>query len=247
MTAILQDKFPDEMTDERVLPGVAPLAAQDWLRVDEAYAGQMRRRRDLLQGCPEQVVFQDGGAAAIEVLEMALALLPGLGFQLGADWITGPDGIPIEIDWAKPLMTLGQLVQEDLCILEKRGPEHILTAAVLCFPASWSLAEKAGRPLSAIHTPVDSYDAPMARRVQRLFDGVRAGRPLWRFNRLHYADPELFQPRRSDQRRQAPSQAQATYDRAERQCIVRLPRTDAVLFSIHTYVVAAAKRGASTI
>ena len=106
-----------------------------------------------------------------------------------------PDGVTVAIDRADPLGTLGHLVQEDLCLMEKRNEAHVLTAAVLCFPASWRLAEKIGRPLEAIHAPVPEYDPKLARRVQRLFDGVQPGRPLWRVNALRYADPALHQPR----------------------------------------------------
>ena len=65
----------------------------------------------------------------------------------------------VAIDRGDPMGTLGHLVQEDLCLMEKRGEEHVLTAAVLCFPASWRLADKIGRPLEAIHVPVPEYDA----------------------------------------------------------------------------------------
>ena len=107
----------------------------------------------------------------------------------------------------------------------------MLTAAALCFPANWRLADKIEQPLTGIHAPVEEYDADIARRVQRLFDGVRAGRPLWRFNKLRYADADLHQPRRRETGRDMP------FIRSERQCILRLPESDAVAFTIHTYVV----------
>lgn len=129
-------------------------------------------------------------------------------------------------------------MQEDFCLLSKSGDEHVLDAAVLCFPASWRLAEKIGRPLSAVHDPVAEYDAGLARRVQRLFDGVQAGRPLWRFNVLYYDDPALFQPRSAQMPRPLSHARTAPFIRSERQCILRLPRTRAVVFSIHTYVIA---------
>ena len=122
--------------------------------------------------------------------------------------------------------------------MEKRGPEHVLTGAVLCFPASWKLSEKVGRPLTAIHDPVDEYDAGLAARVQRLFDGVQEGRPLWRMNQLWYADPELHQPRSVTAPRAIEDGPEgAAYYRSERQCILRLPQTQAVVFSIHTMVL----------
>ena len=45
-------------------------------------------------------------------------------------------------------------------------------------------------------------------------------------NCLLYADPELHQPRKMDQRREKPG-AIARYVRTERQCFVRLPATGA--------------------
>ena len=146
-----------------------------------------------------------------------------------------PDGAVVPLDRAAPLLTLGRLVQEDLCILEAEGGAHVLTGAILCFPASWTLAEKIGRPLLAIHAPVAAYDAEIARRVQRMFDAIRPDRPLWRGNSLLYDDATLHQPRREGEHRPAP--VARTYVRSERQCFVRLPETRAVVFSIHTYVL----------
>lgn len=112
------------------------------------------------------------------------------------------------------------------------------TGAVLCFPASWLLSEKSGRPLSAIHETVDEYDTGLARRVQRMFDGVQVGRPLWRMNQLWYADPELHQPRSDITPRAIENKPEgASYYRSERQCILRLPQTQAVVFTIHTFVL----------
>ena len=139
------------------------------------------------------------------------------------------------LDRDRPLMTLGRLVQEDLCVMERSGDEHLLTGAVLCFPASWSLAEKIGRPLTGIHTPVPDYDVDIARRVQRMFDAIRVEQPLWRMNALVYVDPTLHQPRREADPRT--DRRGGSYVRSERQCLRRLPQTRAVVFSIHTYVV----------
>jgi hypothetical protein len=240
MTVITQDTLPPEMRGPHSLPGMAPAAAHDWLRVDEAYSAQMQRRLALLEHQRTDVLWMDPSAleAAREVLYAAMALLPALRFDVSGTQVTCPDGRVVAVSHADPLLTLGHLLQEDICILQKRGGEHVLTGAVLCFPASWRLAEKAGRPLTGIHTPVAEYDADLARRVQRLFDGVRAGRPLWRYNRLWYEDAELHQPRSvTAPRRIGPDSSAAPFIRSERQCVVRMPVSDAVVFSIHTYVV----------
>ncbi len=127
-------------------------------------------------------------------------------------------------------------MQEDFCILQKQGGEHVLTGALLCFPASWTLSEKFMQPLTMIHVPVDSYDDGMAKRVQRMFDMVRPEQPLWRANALFYVDPALYQPRSIDDARERGGQ-DAPYIRSERQTILRLANTDAIVFSIHTYQI----------
>lgn len=220
------------------LPGVLPLDLADWLSIDEVFAGQMALRDRLLTEKPASVYAMTPQAepAAERLLSLILDRL-GPAYQRQGAAVIRPDGVRVALDAEPPLVAAARLVQEDLC-LHQPGPmgEHVLTGAVVCFPASWTLAEKIGRPLSAIHGPVAAYDAQMAARVQRLFDGVRPGRPLWRQNALIYADPTLHQPRREADPRRDPSKAWR-YLRSERQCFVALPGSDAVVFSIHSYVL----------
>lgn len=221
------------------LPGIQPLTPGDWLRVDEAYAGQMAERDRLIGACPEKVhaILPRAAEAADELLDVAQDLLPGLDFVPEAAGWRRPDGQVRAVDRGAPLLTLGRLVQEDLCILEEGADgAHVLTGAILCFPASWTLAEKIGRGLPGIHTPVAGYAGSLEARVQRLFDAIRPEQGLWRANALDYVDPALFQPRREAEKRPKDRQ-RGGFIRSERQCLVRLPRTRAVVFSIHTYIV----------
>jgi hypothetical protein len=236
MTAILQESLPAAQSGDPRLPGTMPCDKDDWLRLDDAYIAQMSYRAALLHERQEAVLFENLTAGR-EVLEQALMVLPNLGFQVTRDSVRRPDQQEIAVDWDAPLKTLGHLVQEDICILEKQGAEHVMTGAVLCFPANWRLAEKIGRPLTVIHDPVDEYDDNIARRVQRLFDGVQVGKPLWRFNKLNYADADLHQPFKKIDTNDMP------FVRSERQCILRMPRTDAVIFTIHTYVIQSEHHG----
>ncbi|UOA26807.1 DUF3445 domain-containing protein [Pseudosulfitobacter sp. DSM 107133] len=234
---VLHHSIPYDVST-RALPGIQPVK-EPWLRVDEAYAGQMARRSELLDSKAGEVLYLEpqARAAASELLDMVLTLLPDLGFEQAGAVVLCPDGRRVTVDHANPMATLGRLVQCDFVLLDKRGDEHVLTGAVLCFPASWRLDEKAGQPLVAIHTPVDSYDDNIAKRVQRLFDGIQPDRPLWRFNGLWYVDPELHQPRSvTEPRRQRDG---AGYFRSERQTLLRLPQSRTVVFAIHTYLMRA--------
>ncbi len=241
MTPILQTRLSYDPTDHKPLPGIAPMDPDDWIIVDDAHALQMAERARLLAERRDKVLAMDAGAgpAAEELLEAVLQVLATRpDHAVGAGQVRRPDGVTIAIDRDDPMGTLGHLVQQDLCLMEKRGDEHVLTAAVLCFPASWTLEEKFLRPLIGIHRPVAEYDASMARRVQRLFDGVQVGRPLWRFNALWYVDPNLHQPRRENDRRIERGAQSADYLRTERQSLIRLPQSGAVVFGIHTSVLA---------
>ena len=236
MTTPLQKTLPYDPVAQRALPGIQPLPPDEWLIIDEAYAGQMALRDALLADHRDKVLALDDSAreAALEMLDMVLErAYPGAG-----DSVTRPDGVTVPINRDDPLGTIGRLIQEDVNILQKQGDEHVLTGGVMCFPASWTLSEKFMRPMVRIHKPVTDYDENIAKRVQRLFDGIRPGKPLWRFNVLGYHDPALHQPRTEDAPRNKKSTQPAGYLRSERQVMMRLPRTGAVAFIIHTYVIA---------
>lgn len=220
----------------RRLPGVMPLKRADWLLVSDAYPAQMAERARLLAERPADVLAcqPNTRAAALELLDEVLRDLPTLGFGVTGTHITCPDDRSVALDRANPLQSLGLLLQEDFCILQKpeAAAEHVLTGAVLCFPSSWTLAEKLGHPLLRIHAPVAGYDDQMGARVQRMFDAIRPEQPLWRANLLRYANPALYQPRPEF----APKDKRDNGDfiRSERQCLLRLPVSRAVVFSIHT-------------
>jgi hypothetical protein len=222
------------------LPGIQPLQTGDYLRVDEAFAGQMALRDGLIAQKLADVhaLLPQAEAAAAELYDMVLARLSGVqGYLIGTQSAQRPDGVQVDLDRSNPMVTLGRLVQEDLCILQSDGREHALTGAILCFPASWTLVQKIGRAMGAIHIPVDSYTPEMAARVQRMFDAIRPDQGLWRMNYLTYADPSLHQPRLENAPRDRAINIEKPYLRCERQCLIRLPQTRAVVFSIHSYVM----------
>lgn len=240
-TPILQDGLPhlpwmDLRT--RRLPGVLPVEGSDWLRRDEAYGAQMALRDRLIAQQTEVVhaVLPEAQPAAAELYAAVLGwLADDPGFAVGHDTVRRPDGVTVRLDPSRPLLTLGRLVQEDLCLMEAHEGEYRLTGAILCFPASWSLTQKLGRPMTSIHEPVDIYTEDLGKRVNRLFDFIRPEQPLWRMNFLTYDDFVLHQPRREGEKRIQPKDH--VYIRSERQCLLRLPVTRAVVFTIHTYVV----------
>lgn len=214
----------------RRLPGIQPVAKGEWLLRDDAYAAQMayrdkliaRRRADVFQATPESLPMQE------ELLETVLS-------ELDTAHRNGqrPDGVQVPLT-GPPLLVAARLVQEDLLIMDMAA-EPRLVAGVLCFPASWSLTEKFGGGLMDVHGYVDEYTDEMAARVRRLFEAIRPEEPLWRANFLRYAEADLHQPRRVGENKPAPETG--GFVRVERQTLRKLPRTGAVVFAIHTYVI----------
>jgi dimethylamine monooxygenase subunit A len=241
MTPILHDSLPVApwMADHTLrLPGTMPIELADWLQRDEVFARQMSLRDWLISERPAEVHAMAPAArpAAAELLALVLAHLDGVpGYARQGNALRRPDGVLVPLD-GPPLLVAGRLVQEDLVILERpeAAAEHILTAAVLCFPSNWTLSQKFGMPLTRIHLPVDAYDETVARRVQRLFDAIRPDAPMMRANLIPYAHANLHNPR-PEFSQHSPGPGEATYVRVERQTLLRLSETRAVVFSIHVY------------
>ena len=222
------------------LPGVQPLDPATWLVVDEVFTEQMNYRSALLEERFDEVhaLLPEARAAAEECLEAVLENLRRRSeYSVGERGVSRPDGVEIRLDHDAPLATLGQLIQEDLCLMLPREGEHVLGGAILCFPASWTLKEKLGHPLMRIHKFVPKYDEDVAKRVHRLFDAIKVGRPMWRANAHLEDSPELFAPR-LEKTPHPKKSATSRYLRSERQTLLRLPKTGAVVFGIHTWMVA---------
>ncbi|HBZ43548.1 MAG TPA: DUF3445 domain-containing protein [Maritimibacter sp.] len=230
----LHDHMPEDGTSHP-LPGTRPMAPGDWLRRDERFAEQMAERDDLVLNHRNAVIacLPEAEAAASELLAEVCA-------EIGADGesFTRADGVVVSLDASDPLGTLGRLVQEDFAIMTRGPEEHVLSGGVICFPSRWTLAEKVGKPLTRIHVPVAVYDAQIAKRVQRLFDGVQVERPIVRWNHLPYSTEVLHNPAPEPAVPYEPDtrESRTPFLRKERQVIKRLPKTRAVVFSIHTWI-----------
>ncbi len=242
--AILQSRLPlaPWMADHTLrLPGTQPIDRADWLLRDEVFADQMAYRDALIADRPAFVhaMAESCRPAAEELLAEVLSDLARVpGYVRDGATLRRPDGVTVPLD-GPPLLVAGRLIQEDLVVLEKPegAEEHHLTGAILCFPSNWTLSEKFGKGLARIHLPVESYDENIARRVQRLFDGIRVGQPIMRANLLIYGRTDLHNPRHEFARHH-PDPGDARYIRVERQTFLRLPTTRAVIFGIHTFMVA---------
>jgi len=123
-----------------------------------------------------------------------------------------------------------------------------LAAAGLCFPSSWSLAEKFARPLDDIHAPVPGFAAGTrpAALITRIFDNLSPQQPVERLNWSLQEDDRLHHPRSKDARDAGirpeaggllgNNLSASTFIRVERQTLRRLPLSGDILFTIRIHL-----------
>ena len=221
--------------------GLKPLDLADWIEVDGQLRAYLDEKDRVSQRAPGQVFAAEPDSldAQREVLDMLAVHLPARFPEIYL-----PTGMAIDIVPAfrrvdllsplPPLLAAASLVQEDLVIMA-RGPDAWrLSAASLCFPSSWHLREKFGRPLHEVHAPVPDFGEGTrhAGLIERIFDNLRPEQPVVRWNWSIHDDDALFHPplgRPYDFSRGA-------YLRLERQTLRKLPKTGAILFTIRIHL-----------
>jgi hypothetical protein len=229
--------------------GLTSCKAADWIELDDRYDAEMAERRTLLAERHQDVfaampVSED---ARREVLEHLADHLPsrypdwfGLDGEVLQNRLTG-EAWNLADPRCDPLELAGRLVQEDLCLIQPGDDGPVLTAAVLCFPSRWRLSEKIGRKLADVHAPVPLYADRLAAPVDRFMDRVKTGHIAVRLNWSMMDDPQLFQT--GGKHRDGVNEAitaetagESLFLRVERQTLRRLPRSQAVLFTIRVHV-----------
>ncbi len=221
--------FEDRPFRHRI--GARPLTMDEWLDVSGPFTEELDLKTQLLTTRHAEVFASlddralDEGAEVLSLIQHHLRTYH-------------PECVSV-IDKQgdlHPLDHAGRLVAEDLCIMGTRNGKLVLTAATLCFPNRWRLADKLGHSMLDIHQPVARYEQDIGAATDSFLERLSVDKPVWRANWGVVDDPTLFQPTghgRSDAQRCDPA---SLFLRVERQALIRLPATNAVLFSIHTYV-----------
>jgi hypothetical protein len=235
--------------------GLKPLDFDRWIEVDGFLLPHLTEKQRLYAEIPEKVFVEEDGTrdAQREVLDLLSAHLeaahPGTHCRNGAEPIGFEgtiDRLPPALREA-PLAKASLLVQEDLILMRRDERGWRLAAGSLCFPSSWSLREKFGKPLQEIHEPVPGFGPGTrpAELINRMFDGLQ-GQAVERFNWSIQADDRLYHPlsnvERIDRATNRPSRfpdgdvnAHA-FIRVERQTLRKLPATRDILFTIRIHL-----------
>jgi dimethylamine monooxygenase subunit A len=230
--------------------GLRPLDLAQWIEVDRHRDAYLAEKHRLYGETPAKVFAAEDGTegAQQEVLELITGHLQRYLPALDAD--SAPTRFSeraAEIP-APPLRLASLLVQEDLMLMRRGEDGWRLAAAALCFPSSWSLEEKFGRPLQDIHTPVPGFGrgTRTAEIIHRIFDNLAVEQPVERLNWSLQAGADLYQPlsnvARADRAQARPSRfpeadvAANAFIRVERQTLRKLPESGDILFTIRIYL-----------
>lgn len=233
--------------------GLRPLDLANWIEVDDNLGAHLAEKRRLYAEIPEKVFVEEAEtrAAQQEVLDLLAAHLPVHFPQThrrvgGSVELVGATHPASALD--APLAAASLLVQEDLILMRRGQDGWRLAAGSLCFPSSWVLTEKFGKPLHTIHVPVPGF-GPGSRPdelIARMFDGLQ-GQAMERFNWSIQAGDALYHPlsdvQRTDRATNRPSQFAdaaavdaSAFIRIERQTLRKLPVSKDILFTIRIHL-----------
>ena len=228
--------------------GLSPVADRGrWLEPDDWLAFSLAEKERLIAERSGRVFMaqDDTGGAQCEVADLLRDHLTAAfpeAYAAKGDivGITGTDRSVDFSDTGEPMLqAAARLVADDLVIMCKREDGWTLAAASLCFPTMWVLAEKFGRPITAIHEPVPGFSAGTrnAMLVERIFDHLQPGQPVQRSNWSvhHTGDLYLGEPHGKQLDISDPDSVARHFLRREYQTLTKLPESGDILFTIRVH------------
>jgi hypothetical protein len=193
--------------------GLAVLGDDEWLQPEPDLA----LRNAAFDAHPESVRFTPEAAAPGEELAALLGARGGLEGAARSAW-------------------------EDMCLLTRQPDEEAyrLIGAAVAFPTDWRVADKLGRPMIAMHTPIHGYAEQIGGPVDRFMARLKPGRIYGRCNWFVSPTDALRwiaegPPEEQFAHVTAENAGETLYVRSERQTLRKLPESGAIVFTIGIY------------
>jgi len=241
-----------ERTSTKMAMGLKRLDQSNWLTIDPEFVPEHNIRLHLLAKDRSNVVecLPPSEEACHEVLDLAVSFLLSRypqHFSKCYTWkglmihnhITS-ETFPIGRQNQRPLETAALLAMEDMNILIKDPStgDYLLQASATLFPAGWKLQERIGTSLANLHAPVPGWSSKLGAHVNRYFDHLSPRTAMERTNLFIQTNPNLFwnAPEGDTCERAADVTLGEITVRRERQTFTRLPKSNAVLFTVRTYM-----------
>ncbi|MEJ8473086.1 heme-dependent oxidative N-demethylase family protein [Roseibium algae] len=240
------DHTPYDGTTQPFTVGLGPIEETCWMEPDDHLVAHLERKAALLRTARDAVFRQEEGTADAQAETLELIVEHLRRCHSNRYDVSKVELQPVGLDPSflgrdsSPLVTAAQLVQEDLILMRPGADGYRLAAACLCFPSSWSLAEKFSQSMHDIHAGVPGFNTGrVGAIVGRIFENLKVGQLIGRFNWSIYDDDELHHPQT---KRIDPTGNQGNagflaqlFMRVERQTLRRLPGSGDILFTIKNH------------
>ena len=237
--------------------GLRPIRPEHWILIGTGHAEIMRQKRARLDNHRPLYyrTLADSLPAQRELRARVTAHLvsdhPAY-FQKNGPVIrslaTGQE-LDLEDDAIEPLLQLSYLIEEDFMLLDGVAGRQRIMAASNAYSSSGRLAASVGRDMAWAHEPVPRLTDKLGGKIERVLGSIHSATPCERFNWQITPLATLFFPPEDPHAANAaamreilsqlcrdPGRAgELRWMRVERQTLMRLPDSNAVAFSLHTY------------
>jgi len=145
----------------------------------------------------------------------------------------------------EPLDWIGRQVQEDLVLLSA-DTGATFVGGQLCFANGWAISDRLGKAFLEVHQHTPQATMPSVEAGARFLQTLKPGRTYWRMSWNFKLSDQMDMTTKhkpaykADFARRAPRLTAGdvggeVFIRIERQTFTRLPRSQCLLFGIHTY------------
>ena len=256
-----EDKYMYAVNIEPHMPGPKGSVYEFPFDIDEHYVSEMRDRALVLEADPGRCQALPHMMTAqwdmLELIMTSMARDYPEHFTLNRDgahwhWINRPLGIDQKFTFGEvntlpyePMEYIGRQVQGDFSIQDQRDNQLWMDAGIITSQADWSLDFDVGMNFFEWHAPVPlAHQIGVFERALKFLLNLQIGNPVRRLNwtmtinpRLD-TSPENYHKWGTDRTTVTPENVgKKVHLRVEMQGLFRLPRSNAILFSIRGYLL----------
>ncbi len=229
----------------------------EWILIDSRHSNLMRQKRERLRAFRQQYyrTLPSSLEAQRELRERVFSHLladhPTVFTREGTVVRSQLSGAECDLSdtTVEPLWQLSLLIEEDFMLIEAVDGALCISAASNAYSSSGRLVSSVGRNVEWAHQPVPGLTPKLGPRIDRVLGSVHVTTPCERFNWQLTPMATVFFPHDDPHAANAAAMhevrdrlganpdlaGELLWIRVERQTLTRLPDTQAVAFSLHTY------------
>jgi dimethylamine monooxygenase subunit A len=237
--------------------GLRPMIPESWILIGEEHSQRMQEKRERLdKALPFYYrTLPESTAAQRELRDRVVTHLlkdHPQSFERSGSVVRAlrtDQTLDCDDRVSEPLLQLSYLLEEDFMLLQEAHGRPRIVAAANAYSSSGRLVSSVGYDVQWAHQPVPGLTQRLGTRIDRVLGSVHVATPCERFNWQITPIATVFFPhddphaanatamhRVSEELRRYPDRAgDLLWVRVERQTLSRLPDSNTVAFSLHTF------------